>query len=90
MASLKDCLGEGLFAGLASRLRTEEDVYRAMQKIVKSVLHGREASEDCIMQIQDFYARKFYEHSKFFEAREALTKLFYNIQKVSPDEVLQK
>ncbi len=81
MSITAKCEGEGIYTGLASKLRTKEDVDNVMQKIVQGVLHGREASEDQIMQIQDFYARKFYEHSKSFEVREELAKLFYNTTK---------
>lgn len=66
--------GEGPIAGLASKLRTKEDVGRIMCELVKGLAQGREMSLKQVVSVQDFYARRFYDHTNFSEVKEALAK----------------
>lgn len=67
--------GEGTYAGLASKLRTKEEVKQVMTGIIKSI-KSKELPLRQVEQVQDFYAREFYNHTKDPKVREALTKYF--------------
>ncbi len=65
--------GEGPYAGLASRLRTKEDVKKVMIGLAKGIKY-KELSLRQVEQVQDLYAREFYNHAKIPEVREALAE----------------
>ena len=73
--------GEGLIAGLASKLRTEEDVRGVMTKLVKEYLETdtKNIPTNVIRTFEDKYARLFFDHSKIPEAKAALEKYFIKV-----------
>ena len=68
--------GEGPYTGLASRLKTKEDVKKVMMGLAKGIKY-KELSLRQVEQIQDFYARELCEHTKLSEVKESLTKYFF-------------
>lgn len=76
MSITAKCEGDGIYAGLASKLRTEKDVKYVMAELAKEIAHGNETPLSYVVQIQDFYARKFYKCTKFSEVKAALAEYF--------------
>jgi hypothetical protein len=65
--------GEGPYAGLASRLRTKEDVKKVMIGLAKGIKY-KELSLRQVEQVQNFYAGELYGYTKDSKVKEALAE----------------